>query len=156
MADDRPLGVGMIGCGTIGQVHAACLGQLVADGVVRAVAAADLSESARAAADRNAGGFVRLHDDARKVIDDDEVEAVLIASPTATHRELVLATVAPHKPLLCEKPLAPTFPVVREMHDAVIASELTAQVGFHSRFHYLFNAMKDLVEGGDLGAPMGY
>ena len=45
MAPDRPVGVGLIGCGTIGQVHAACLGQLVEDGVVRAVAAADLSEA---------------------------------------------------------------------------------------------------------------
>jgi myo-inositol 2-dehydrogenase/D-chiro-inositol 1-dehydrogenase len=156
MVPDRPVGVGLIGCGTIGQVHAACLGQLVEDGVVRAVAAADLSEPARAAADRNAGGFARLHADPQAVIHDDEVEAVLIASPTATHRELVLATVAAGKPLLCEKPLATTFPVVREMHDVVAASGLTAQVGFHSRFHYLFDAMKDLVVRGELGAPMGY
>lgn len=156
MAADEPLRVGLIGCGTIGQVHAASLGQLVEDGVVRAVAAADLSESARAAADRNARGFARLTDDARAVIDDDEVEAVLIASPTSTHRDLVLRTIAAGKPLLCEKPLAPTFPAVREMHDAVVASGLTAQVGFHSRFHYLFDRMKQLVESGDLGAPMGY
>ncbi|HEY8216096.1 MAG TPA: Gfo/Idh/MocA family oxidoreductase [Acidimicrobiia bacterium] len=156
MTGDEPLGIGQIGCGTIGQVHAACLGQLVEDGVVRAVAAADPSEPARAAADRNARGFARLFDDAQAVIDDDEVEAVLIASPTATHRDLVLATIAAGKPMLCEKPLAPSFPVVREMHDAVIASGLTAQVGFHSRFHYLFDAMKGLVERGDLGAPMGY
>jgi predicted dehydrogenase len=33
---------------------------------------------------------------------------------------------------------------------------LTAQVGFHSRFHYLFAAMKELVVRGELGAPMGY
>jgi predicted dehydrogenase len=151
-----PLGVGLIGCGTIGQVHAACLGQLVEDGLVRAVGAADLSETARAAADRNAGGFGFLTDDAHALIEHEEVEAVLVASPTATHRGLVLATIAAGKPLLCEKPLAPTFPIVREMHDSVVASGLTAQVGFHSRFHYLFVAVKDLVDRGGLGAPMGY
>jgi predicted dehydrogenase len=140
----------------IGQVHAAGLGQLVEDGDVRAVAAADLSEDARNAANRNARGFERLHDDAHAVIDDPDVEAVLIASPTATHRDLVLATLVAGKPLLCEKPLAPTFAVVREMHDAVRSSGLTAQVGFHSRFHYLFNRLKDLVDSGELGAPMGY
>jgi myo-inositol 2-dehydrogenase / D-chiro-inositol 1-dehydrogenase len=152
----EPLGVGLIGCGTIGQVHAACLGQLVEDGAVRAVAAADLSEAARAAADRNARGFAHLHEDARAVIDDDDVEAVLVASPTATHRDLVAAAVAAGKPILCEKPLAPRFPIVREMHDTVVGSGLTAQVGFHSRFHYLFAALKDLVVRGGLGAPMGY
>jgi len=152
----EPLGVGLIGCGTIGQVHAACLGQLVEDGEVRAVAAADPSEPARAAADRNARGFAQLGDDARAVIEHEEVEAVLVASPTATHRDLVMAAIGAGKPLLCEKPLAPSFPVVREMHDAVAESGLTAQVGFHSRFHYLFAAVRDLVVSGDLGAPMGY
>ena len=102
MTRHEPLGVGLIGCGTIGQVHAACLGQLVEDGAVRAVAAADPSEAARSAADRNAHGFDRLQEDARAVIDDDDVEAVVIASPTATHRDLVLAAVAAGKPLLCE------------------------------------------------------
>jgi myo-inositol 2-dehydrogenase/D-chiro-inositol 1-dehydrogenase len=140
----------------IGQVHAAGLGQLVADGDARAVAAADLSEDARAAASRNAGGFERLHDDALAVIEDPDVEAVLIASPTATHRDLVLATVAAGKPLLCEKPLAPAFSTVKEMHDAVVGSGLIAQVGFHSRFHYLFDRLHELVETGELGAPMGY
>ena len=156
MAATEPLGVGLVGCGTIGQVHAASLGQLVEDGIVRGVAAADLSESARAAASRNIHGFEHLTDDARAVIEDPDVEAVLIAAPTATHRDLVLATIEAGKPLLCEKPLAQTFDVVREMHDAVVASGLTAQVGFHSRFHYLFDAMKRLVDDGELGAPMGY
>jgi predicted dehydrogenase len=156
MARHQPLGVGLIGCGMIGQVHAAGLGQLVEDGDVRAIAAADPSEDARAAADRNARGFARLHAEAHAVIEDPEVEAVLIASPTSTHRDLVLATLAAEKPLLCEKPLAPTFAAVREMHDAVAASGVTAQVGFHSRFHYLFNRLRDLVESGELGAPMGY
>ena len=150
------LGVGLIGCGMIGQVHAAGLGQLVEDGDVRAVAAADLSEDARNAANRNARGFDRLHQDAQAVIDDPDVEAVLIASPTSTHRDLLLATLAAGKPVLCEKPLAPTFAVVREMHDAVAASGVAAQVGFHSRFHYLFNRLRDLVQSGELGAPMGY
>lgn len=156
MAGHEPLGVGLIGCGMIGQVHAAGLGQLVEDGDVRAVAAADLSEDARNAANRNARGFERLHADGQAVIDDPEVEAVLIASPTSTHRDLLLATLAAGKPVLCEKPLAPTFPVVREMHDAVVAAGAAAQVGFHSRFHYLFNRLRDLVQSGELGAPMGY
>jgi len=156
MAGHEPLGVGLIGCGMIGQVHAAGLGQLVEDGDVRAVAAADLSEDARNAANRNARGFERLHADGQAVIDDPEVEAVLIASPTSTHRDLLLATLAAGKPVLCEKPLAPTFPVVREMHDAVVAAGVAAQVGFHSRFHYLFNRLRDLVQSGELGSPMGY
>ncbi len=42
------------------------------------------------------------------------------------------------------------------MCDAVAAAPVVAQVGFHSRFHPLFNKLRDLVTSGELGAPMGY
>jgi predicted dehydrogenase len=58
--------------------------------------------------------------------------------------------------LLCEKPLATSIDVVREMCDAVAASDLTAQVGFHSRFHPLINELVRIVHTNELGAPMGY
>jgi predicted dehydrogenase len=145
----------MVGCGMIGQIHADGLAKLVAEGEVRAVAAADPSADAREAASRNCR-FERLVDDGRSVIDDPAVEAVLITAPTAHHRALVLATVAAGKPLLCEKPLAPSFPAVEEMVDAVERAGVTAQVGFHSRFHPLFHWLRDVIDEGTLGAPMGY
>jgi predicted dehydrogenase len=150
-----PLGVGMIGCGMSGLIHAAGLAHLVDDGDVRAIAAADPSEDARAAANRNCR-FARLHDDGRAVIDDPEVDAVMITSPTSSHRELVLAVLGAGKPLLCEKPLAPRFEIVRELRDAVASRAVTAQVGFHTRFNYLANRLHDLVESREVGAPMGY
>ena len=151
----HPLGVGMIGCGMIGHIHAAGLAHMVEDGEVRPVAAADPSEEARVGAPRNCR-FERLHADGLEVIEDAEVEAVMITSPTATHRHLVLATLAAGKPLLCEKPLAQQFSIVRELHDAVVASGVTAQVGFHTRFNYLANRLHELVRTGEVGVPMGY
>src|SRR5262245_20831540 len=150
-----PVGVGMIGCGNIGQIHAAGLRHLVDDGDIRAVAAADPSEDARAAANRNCR-FDRQYDDGYALIEDPEVDAVMITTPTASHRGLVLATLAARKPLLCEKPLAPQFAIVRELHDAVVASGLTAQVGFHTRFHFLANRLHGLVTTRELGGPMAY
>jgi myo-inositol 2-dehydrogenase/D-chiro-inositol 1-dehydrogenase len=147
------IGVGLVGCGMIGQIHADGLRKLVEDGEIRAVAAADPSEEARSAANRNCR-FARLHPDAAAVIDDPEVDAVMITAPTSAHRELVLATVAAGKPLFCEKPLAPTFDVVRELVDAVTG--IPAQVGFHSRFHPLHNHLRRLIDSGDVGAAMGY
>lgn len=58
--------------------------------------------------------------------------------------------------MLCEKPLATSFAVVREMCTTVTDSGLTAQVGFHSRFHPLINELVRLVTTNELGAPMGY
>ncbi len=154
MADEQ-LAVGLVGCGMIGQVHADGLRKLAEDGEIVAVAAADPSSEARAAVQRNCP-FGRMSADPLDVISDPEVEAVLIASPTATHLDLVRATLAAGKPLFCEKPLAPTFAHVRTMCSEVAASGLTAQVGFHSRFHPIMNRLARTVESGELGRAMGY
>jgi predicted dehydrogenase len=149
------IGVGLVGCGMIGQGHAYALRLLAEDGLIRPVAAADLSPDAVAAALRICP-FERTGSDARAVIEDPDVEAVAIATPTTTHRDLVAAAIAAGKPLLCEKPLATSFDVVQAMCNGVAASGLTAQVGFHSRFHPLINELVRMVHSNELGAPMGY
>ena len=154
MAGER-LAIGLVGCGMIGQVHADALRKMAEDGEIVAVAAADPSAEARQAVQRNCP-FGRMSDDPLDVIADPAVEAVMITSPTATHLELVRATVDARKPLFCEKPLAPTFGDVRAICDAVTASGLTAQVGFHSRFHPIMNRLRRTVESAELGLPMGY
>jgi predicted dehydrogenase len=151
----EPLRIGLIGCGMIGQIHADGLQKMQDDGEILAVAAADPSEEARTLASRNCR-FAYTTADPLEVIDDPQIEAVLIASPTSAHKELVLAALAAGKPLLCEKPLAPTFEDVEELCSAVSSSGVTAQVGFHSRFHPLVQQLHDDVASGSYGRPMGY
>jgi predicted dehydrogenase len=152
---NRPLNIGLVGCGMIGQIHADGLRKLAEEGEVVAVAAADPSEAARAAVAANCP-FIRYESDPYEVITASDVDAVMITSPTSTHRDLVLAVVRAGKPLLCEKPLATNLVVVEEMCDSVSSSELPAQVGFHSRFHPLVVELQRLVSGGELGRAMGY
>jgi UDP-N-acetyl-2-amino-2-deoxyglucuronate dehydrogenase len=139
----------------IGQGHAYAFRLLTEDGDVRPVAAADLSEASVRRAQRICP-FERIGTDALAVINDSEVEAVAIATPTTTHLTFVRAALAAGKPLLCEKPLAADFRTVREMCELVASSGVTAQVGFHSRFHPVINELRTIVERGDLGRPMGY
>ena len=136
----QTVGVGMIGAGMIGQGHAYALRLLAEDGDVRPVAVTDFSADAVEAA-RAICPFERVATDAQAVVDDPDVEAIVIVTPTTTHRDLVRAAVAAGKPLLCEKPLATRFDIVREMCALVGSSGLTAQVGFHSRFHPLINEL---------------
>lgn len=155
MAGTQTLAIGLVGCGMIGQVHADGLRQLAEDGEIVAVAAADPSADARDAVMRNCP-FERTTADPLAVISAPDVDAVMITSPTATHLELVEATLAAGKPLFCEKPLAPTFGDVRTICEAVLSSGLTAQVGFHSRFHPIMNRLWRTVQSGELGRAMGY
>jgi scyllo-inositol 2-dehydrogenase (NAD+) len=149
------LRVGMVGAGMIGQGHAYALRLLAEDGDVEPVAVTDLSPEAVDNA-RRICPFERIAPDAPSLIEDPDIDALVIVTPTRTHQALVGAAVDAGKPFLCEKPLATTLAVVREMCDTVAASSVTAQVGFHSRFHPLVNELVRLTESGELGAPMGY
>ena len=152
---DRPLGVGLVGCGVIGQIHADTLRLLVEDGEIVPVAAADPLPAARQAALHNCP-FAYTTDDPAAVVADPAVEAVLVATPTDTHAGLVRAAMAHGKPVLCEKPLAPTFADVAALAADVESARTTAQVGFHQRFHPIVAALREAVTGGELGGVMGY
>ena len=151
----RVIGIGMVGCGSIGQIHADGLAKLVGEGEIRAVVAADPSEEARLAVHRNCP-FEQLSDDPSSVALHPGVDAVLVAGPTATHAAAVVQAVGEGKAVLCEKPLAPTFDDVRALVGAVTDSGVVAQVGFHSRFNPVFDHLDRLVAGRELGAPLGY
>ena len=152
----EPLRLGFIGCGMISSAHAAAVRLLAEDGLVRLVAAADPDPEGIDRVASIAGGVDRRSADGHDVIADPDVDAVVLITPTRFHREYVLAVAEAGKPLFTEKPLAPTFPVVRELHAAVAASGIPAQVGFQSRFHPIINRLREIVVSGELGAPMGY
>jgi predicted dehydrogenase len=149
------VGIGQIGCGMIGQGHAYALRLLAEDGDIRPVAVADLSHDAARSAQKICA-FEHAGTDAHAVVEHPDVDAVVIVTPTTTHRDLVRAVLHAGKALLCEKPLATDFATVREMCEMVEHSNVTAQVGFHSRFHPIVNELRAIVEAGDLGRPMGY
>jgi myo-inositol 2-dehydrogenase/D-chiro-inositol 1-dehydrogenase len=154
-APPEPLRIAMVGCGVIGFVHAHGLGKLVEDGEAIAVAAADPSKVGR----ERVGGvckFGRFLTDGRTLAADPDVDAVIITAPTTAHADLVRSAIAAGKPFFCEKPLATRFDLVSELTREVLDSGVVAQVGFHSRCHPLYNALRRIVDTGEFGRPMGY
>lgn len=132
--------VGVIGCGVMGADHARILAGGTPGAELVAVQDLDPARSAKVAA--GARG-VRVVDDARELIADRNVDAVLIASPDETHAGLAKACIEAGKPVLCEKPLAATLEGCRE----VVAAEVKVgrrllQVGFMRRFDAGYRAMK--------------
>jgi myo-inositol 2-dehydrogenase / D-chiro-inositol 1-dehydrogenase len=99
----RPIGVGVIGAGLMGSTHARLLATAVAGAEVVAISDAvhELAEHAAAALDVST-----IHADGIDLIGDPAVDAVVIASPAATHEAYALACIDAGKPALCEKPLA--------------------------------------------------
>ena len=150
------IGVGLIGCGNVARLHTSALRDVAANGVpIRGVAAADPSAENRGVVQRNFP-FERHHDEWRRVLDDPEVDAVYVCTPTATHRELYTAVLDAGKHLYAEKPIAPNLADVTAIAGTVAAAPVVAQVGFQSRFHALLSRARDLVRSGELGPVMTY
>ena len=72
--------------------------------------------------------------DYRALVERDDLDAVAIVTPTATHREILLAAVAAGKHVLCEKPIAMNLQEARDMHAAAQAAGVTAMIDFEFRF----------------------
>ncbi len=151
-----PLRVGIIGCGSIARAHAAALRFVAEDGRACTVAVADPDAGAVDRVVRILGAVDRTYADGYELIRDPDVDAVVLITPTRLHRDYIAAVAQAGKPLFTEKPLAPTYPVVREIVDIVRDAALPTQVGFQSRFHPLYRHAHTLIARGDHGAPMAY
>lgn len=146
------LAVGVIGTGMIGQDHVRRLTHVVSG--VRVVAVTDVDAArARAIADDLPGAVVRAT--GQDLVDDPGVDAVVVTSSGPTHEEYVLAAIATGKPVFCEKPLATTRGACERIVDAETAGgRRLVTVGFMRRYDAQYRAMKEVVTGGSIGAPL--
>lgn len=80
---------------------------------------------------RAAYGFRRATADWQALVNDPAVEAVVIASPQSTHRQIAEAALALGKPVLCEKPLGASLEDSRAMVAAAEAAGTVNMVGFN-------------------------
>jgi myo-inositol 2-dehydrogenase / D-chiro-inositol 1-dehydrogenase len=146
--------VGVIGAGNMGADHVATLHRHVSGAAVRIVADVDGGRAASAAAVADA----RATDDAARLIADPEVDAVVIASADATHADLAIAALRAGKPVLCEKPLAPTVAeclrVAAAETEAVGDGTPLVSVGFMRRFDPGYRELKAALQAGDCGTPL--
>ncbi|WP_371168079.1 Gfo/Idh/MocA family protein [Aliiroseovarius sp. 2305UL8-7] len=130
----KEIGIGILGGGYMGKAHAVAMSSVgaVFNTVLRPrleMVCASTPESA--ARYQTAYGFSRSTDNWRTLVEDPKVEAVVIASPQETHREVAEAAFALGKPVFCEKPLGASLEDSAAMVDAAEASGLPNMVGFN-------------------------
>ena len=147
----RRLGVGLIGLGRLGRVYARDLSTRIAE--TRLVAVADLS-SGLAAEVAEEFDVPAAYESPHDLIADAKVDAIVVASPTHTHRDVVLAAVAGGKPTFCEKPLALSLEECRQVQAAVARHGAFFQMGFMRRFDPGYVAGKRQVDDGRIGTPV--
>jgi len=145
------LNVGVIGLGRLGRVYARDLAGRIPE--TRLVAVAD---PAGTVAKEVAAEFdvAKSYTDPMALVDDKDVDAVVIVTPTHIHREQVIACAARKKPTFCEKPPALSLDEVTAMKDAIDKSGMFFQMGFMRRFDAGYAAAKTQIDAGRIGMPL--
>jgi myo-inositol 2-dehydrogenase / D-chiro-inositol 1-dehydrogenase len=143
----KTLRIGVIGAGRIGQVHAR---SVAGHPDATLVAVADVFvEGATALADEFGA---RATANAEELFDTSAVDAVIIASPTSTHVDLIDAAIDAGMPALCEKPIDLDIARVDALRDKANASKTPIALGFNRRFDPHFAEAHRRVRAGDIGS----
>jgi myo-inositol 2-dehydrogenase/D-chiro-inositol 1-dehydrogenase len=157
--------IAVLGCGRIGRMHAANIAAHPRAGLggvfdVHRPAAEDVAAALGA----------RLFESAEDVLASADVDAVLIASSTPTHSDLLEAAVAAGKPVLCEKPIDLSLARVTQCAERIRGTSVPIMLGFVRRFDPGHRAVAQAVRNGQVGdlhqvaitsrdpglAPVGY
>ncbi|HEY9078191.1 MAG TPA: inositol 2-dehydrogenase [Anaerolineaceae bacterium] len=141
---------GLIGVGRMGKVYAHHLTSTVQD--VELVAIADPAPGAAAEAAMRWGGVPLT--DYRDLLKREDIQAVVIATPTHTHVEVVKAAAAAGKQIFCEKPLSLTLEGCDDAIQAVEAAGVMLQIGFNRRFDPAHVAAMEKIKAGVIGKPV--
>src|SRR5215213_316324 len=145
---DETVRVGLVGLGRMGSVHAANLaGRIPGARLVRIVDAAEDVACENAARLGGMGWSTRYED----LLEDPEVEAVVVASPTPLHAEMAEAAAAAGKHVFCEKPVSLELDRTQQVNEAVREAGVKMQVGFHRRFDPDYRAARQKISAGHIG-----
>jgi myo-inositol 2-dehydrogenase/D-chiro-inositol 1-dehydrogenase len=139
------LQVAVLGAGRIGKIHTA---NLMAQPGVRLKYVADVHAPSAIALAALHGAAVASVD---QVFADPEIGAVVIASSTDTHADLILRAAAAGKHIFCEKPVDLTIERARVCAAAVEKAGVTALIGFQRRYDPTFAALKARIDAGEIG-----
>jgi myo-inositol 2-dehydrogenase / D-chiro-inositol 1-dehydrogenase len=96
----------------------------------------------------------KFSNDAMDVINDPEVDAVWICSPSSYHAEQIKACAAAGKDVFCEKPIATDLGETVEAINACNAAGVKLMIGLQRRFDSNFKRVREAVQGKEVGDPI--
>jgi myo-inositol 2-dehydrogenase/D-chiro-inositol 1-dehydrogenase len=146
-----PLRVGIAGLGRLGQRHAAALAFNTPN--CQLVAACSPVAAERAYA-REQLGVASIYNDLDGLLQDKNVDAVVLVTPTNLHADQAIAALKAGKHVFVEKPLALNVPdCERVLAEATQHPERVAMVGFVRRFDPSYVSAQAAVAAGEIGKP---
>ena len=151
-AKKSSLGVGIIGAGRIGKLHAENIVRHIPEISLKAIADINLDTSWVNSLPNNEHIGI-VGNDVQGIFSDPTIDAVLICSPAPSHLPLIIQAAEAGKHIFCEKPIALDISAIQQALAVVEQSQVILQVGFNRRFDPNFAKIKRAVQQGDIGKP---
>lgn len=145
-----PLSIGVIGAGRIGRLHAENLALRLSGARLTAIADVHLP-AAQELAQRF--GIASATNDYRRLLEDRTIDAIVICSSTDTHAQIIGEAAQAGKQIFCEKPIDFQLALIDQALALVQSAGVTLQIGFNRRFDAGFQAAREAVASGKIGAP---
>jgi len=148
------IGIGIVGGGYMGKAHSVAMSAVgaVFDTVLRPrlemICATSMASAEKY---RSAYGFARATDNWRDLVDDPRVQAIIIASPQDTHRDIAERAFSLAKPVMCEKPMGDSLQSAQAMVQAAEASKCVNMVAYNYIRTPASQFARQLVANGDIG-----
>ena len=146
----KKLKIGVIGAGRIGKVHTETIAQNVPEAEVIAIADTNIAEAELLA---KRFGIPQYSKSYKDILENSEVEAVLICSPTNTHAQYIVEAARAGKHIFCEKPIDLDLATIQNALNVVDECGVKLMLGFNRRFDPNFKKIKDMVVDGKIGEP---
>ena len=139
--------IGIIGAGRIGKVHAKAASNLNGAKIIWLAdpIAPDLEETAKSM------GIEKTSKNYKDILNDKEVDAIFICTPTDTHYTISMEALNFGKHVFCEKPVDLELVRVKDVKDLVAKIGKKYMVGFNRRFDHNFMAKKENIDKGLIG-----
>lgn len=147
----KPIRICMIGAGRVGKLHSGTFSRYLPQGTVVALVDRDeemLAETGEEFAIESR--FTSLEE----ALDKSAFEAVVITTPTFTHRDLAVMAAERGKHVFLEKPMAMNLQECDEIIEACTRSGVVLQLGFMRRFDPEFVTAAQRISDGAIGEPM--
>src|SRR5437660_850254 len=147
--------IAVIGLGRMGRFYAQTLARRGPR--VELYAVADPDPRARAAVQSKLG-LGRVYDSPEPLLTLKEIDALVVATPTSTHAQVLLAAAQAGqlKAIFSEKPLALSLADTQTVIDAVERAGILLQVGFMRRFDPGYRHAYEAINAGKIGRPVTY
>jgi inositol 2-dehydrogenase len=144
------LNIGVVGLGRLGSLYAGYFAGRIAKANLAAVS--DVRDAVAASLAKRLS-IPKQYPHYQDLIADPQIDAVVITTPTSTHKEIVIESAKRGKAIFCEKPLSLSLDDAQAISEAVESSGAFFQMGFMRRFDTGYAAAKRKIEEGVIGAP---